>query len=629
MTRLPARIRPLALPAALLLAALVQPAAALADTLHVDAASTTPAASCGATAAPCATIDDALDRATAGDVLVLAPGDHAGATIDVPVQLRGAQVGTTGAARGIDRVNGRSVIRGSLVLQATVTIDGLDFRTPTGPALHVAAPLPGRGTGASLVRNSTFAGVGGTHVVNASSAIGGITLSDNLFVGATGGAHVALFVHGEHVPGGIENVVVERNEFRDFAGHADAAVLDAGGVPGLRVRANTVIDSGSLLVLSDSDGSSQRILVQDNLGSGFIGHAIRLGRGVVGATIERNRIAGATGAALRIADGRGTGTSSDLLVRANDITDVRSAVSAADDVLAGALVVRGNRIVATSDQNVVVSSITSGSIDARRNWWGRSAGLADGAVNGPADVTEPLRLVGVDAPAAVLVNGSGVASVRLVGAVGSGPEADAAGFPVTFAADGSSLDASQVTLAFGSASTLFTAGATAGSTTVTATLDGEQVRATVRILAAGSQVPAGLAEPSSAEAAPPRAGKFTAVVARTGRLSRALSAGLQQVVVTNRPSSVRTTYMVSHYTAKLLGLRPRTSPTREPFVIAKVRTRALTGRRVVTARIAPRPRFAIARYPGRVEVMVVTHVRTKSGAVRRSWRRIVLPSKVR
>ncbi|MCW2921619.1 MAG: Cna protein B-type protein [Thermoleophilia bacterium] len=627
MTRLLPSIRLRAALLSVLCAALAQPAGAMATTIHVDSSSNATAATCGSAAAPCETIDDGIDHAVAGDVLDLAPGDYQGATIDVPVQLRGAQSGVSGVTRGIDQANRTSTIRGTIVVQASVTIDGLEFRTTAGPALRFAAPLPGAGAGAGLIINSTFARIGGSQVVYASSELGGLTFSDNLFVAEPGGAHVALFVHGEFLPDGIRGVAVERNEFRGFTGFPDSAIVDAGGVPGLHVRHNVLSNSGPLLVLADTDGSTERVLVQDNVGLQLNGHAIRLGGGLDGVTIERNRLVGGT-VSLYVSDDRGTGTSRDIQFRANDVSGVRTAVSASGAVLGDPLVVRGNRLLTDGAQNVVVSSITSGSIDARRNWWGRSAGLATSAVNGPADVSEPLRLVGVEAPAAVLVGGSGVVSVRLVGPIGGNAETDAAGFPVTFTSTNATLDAASVTVAFGTASTLFTAGTSAGSTTTTATLDGESVSATTKILANGSDVPTGLAEPSVAESAAPRIG-FRASVQATGRLAVALRNGLSQIVVTNRSASVRTTYLVSHYTARLLGLRPATSTSHDPFVIGAARTRAVQGRRLVTVEIRQRPRFAIARYGKRVEVLVVTHVRTSDGTTRSVYRRIVLPATVR
>ncbi len=624
LPRIPNRIALLAL----LCAAVAQPASAAAATIHVDSSSNADPASCGSEAAPCETIDHAVAHAVAGDVLDVAPGDYPGATIDVPVQLRGAQAGVSGVSRGIDQASRTTTIRGTLVVQASVTIDGLEFRGGTGPAIRFAAPLPGSGTGAGLIINSTFAGIGGSQVVYAASELGGLRLADNLFTAAAGGAHVALFLHGEFVSGGIRGVEIERNEFHGFTGHPDAAAIDAGGVPGMRVRHNVLGNSGPLLVLSDTDGSADRVLVQDNVALDLNGHGIRLGGGVDGISIERNRLSGGT-VTLRVSDERGIGRSRDIVFRSNDVSGARTAVSAAGNVLDDALVLRGNRIIVAPAQDVVVNTMTSGGIDARRNWWGRSAGLPATAFNGPVDASEPLRLVGVEAPAAVLVGGSGVVAVRLVGPVGGTPETDAAGFPVTFTTSNAMLDATSVTVAFGSASTLFTAGASAGETTTIATLDGESVRATTQILAAGSDVPAGTAEPSVAESAPPARAGFRTSVRRAGRVTVALRNGLSQRVVTNRPASVRTTYLVSHYTAKLLGLRARRSTTREPFVIGRVRTRAIRGSRYVTVPIRTRPRFAIARYGKRVEVLVVTHVRALDGTTRSSYRRLVLPARVR
>jgi hypothetical protein len=610
-----------------LCAALAQPAGAAAATIHVDSTSTEAAATCGAAAAPCATIDDAVGHAVAGDVLELEPGDYLGATIDVAVQVRGAQAGISGVSRGIDQAARTSTIRGTLLVQSSVTIDGVEFRTPTGPAIRFAAPLPGAGAGAGLVINSTFAGIGGSQVVFASSELGALRFADNLFVAKVGGAPVALFIHGEFVTGGIRGVQVERNEFRGFTGQPDAAVIDAGGVPGLHVRSNLLSDSGPLLVLSDTDGSADRVLVQDNVALDLHGHAIRLGGGIDGITVERNRLVGGT-VALHVSDGRGTGHSRDIVFRANDVSGVQTIVNASGDALDDALVLRGNRLLADTAQNVVVNSMSSGTIDARRNWWGRSAGLTAAATNGPADVSEPLRLVGVEAPAAVYVGGSGVVSVRLAGPIGSGPDADAAGFPVTFTSSNATLDAASVTVAFGTASTLFTAAPSAASTTTDATPDSETVSAPTKLLPVGTTLPTGPAAPSVAEGSARLVTGLRASVRRTGRLAVALSNGLSQVVVTNRAASVRTTYMVSHYTAKLLGLRPRRSPTHEPFVIGAARTRAIQGRRLVTVDIRTRPRFAIARYGKRVEVIVVTQVRTADGTTRTIYRRIVLPATV-
>ncbi len=612
-------------------AALAQPTSAAAVTIHVDSRSHAAPASCGSEAAPCETIADAIDHATGGEVVLVAPGHYEGATLDVPVTLRGAQSGVAGPTRGIGTAARTSTIRGTLLVRASATIDGFEFTDiATGPALRFGAPVPEAGSSAPIVVNNTFSGIGGTQIAYADAELAGLTFAYNLFLAKPGGAHVALFAHGELVTGGIDGVLVERNEFRGFTGHRDAAALDAGGVSGLRVRRNTVVDSGPLLVLSDTDGASEELRVQDNVGTGFVGPAIRLGGGVDGLTIERNRLTSGTGTALHVSDERGTGRSRNILVRANDISGFHSAIDAGGDSIDDALVLRGNRIVIDATGDVIANSTTVGKIDARLNWWGHNTGLASDAATGLVDASEPLRLVGVDAPGAVFVGGSGVVSVRLVGASGSGPATEAAGFPVTFASTNATLDATQVTIGFGTASALFTADTTPGTTTTTATLDGETVSATTRILAMGRQVPPGPAEPSVADGSGGLASRFVARIRlRTALLGRALSDGITQFVGSSRPASVRTTFYVTHHTAKKLGLRPRTSPTHEPFVIGKARTRAVSGARSVTVHIRHRPRFAIARYGHRVEVFVVTHVRTKDGVTRTVHRRFAIPASVR
>jgi hypothetical protein len=92
---------------------------------------------------------------------------------------------------------------------------------------------------------------------------------------------------------------------------------------------------------------------------------------------------------------------------------------------------------------------------------------------------------------------------------------------------------------------------------------------------------------------------------------------------------VRTTYLISHYDARRLGLRSRRNRTHQPFVIARVRTRAIRGRRIVTARLNPRPAFALRRSNLRISVQVVTVVRTRDGEQRNGYRRIVIPANAR
>lgn len=599
---------------------LALPQGALAGgTLHVDAASLEPVATCGSEAAPCATIDDALAHATGGEQILVAAGSYPGATIMVPVHLRGVHAGIDGASRGIG-APGSSTITGTIEVRAAASIDGFAFDGTPGPAIDFRDPAPGYGPGASVVTNATFTNAAGGAVIQAQTQLAGLTVSNSLFQGSAGDA---VFVHGE-LDGGTPGVIVERNVFRDITG----AAVDAGGTPNLRVRFNEVHDSGSLVVLSNTDAIAAPTVVNDNRGDGFTASAIYVGRGVRGASVERNVLRGGQGAFVRTGDDHGTGTTSDLTIRANDASGFGSGISLGGTTLTGGVAAHGNRLVDVQRSGAALENSTSGLLDARRNWWGTSAGLAAGAVRGTGiDASEPLRLVGVFAPAQLLVGGSGEVAVRLIGPVGGEPERDATGFAVTFSSSAATVDASSVTLRQGSASTLITAGTTPGTTTTTATLDGESVTATTTVLPAGSQVDDSIALPSVAESRPTvHLASYlvkTRVLPRT--LRRSLTNGFKQRVSTNLQASVRTTYMISHYDARRLGLRPRSNRTHQPFILARVRTRAIRGTRIVTAPVNERPAYAIRHAKFRIAVNVLTVVRSRKGYVRRHYRRIVLP----
>lgn len=601
---------------AALAAMLTLPATALAGgTLHVDSASTSAAATCGSTTAPCATIDDAMTHATGGEQILVAAGTYPGATITQPVHLLGP---AAGSAR----------VTGTIVVQADTTIDGFDFDDVTGPAIRFDAPRPGAGSGASVVTNNTFNDIIGTHAVVAETMLRSVSVTNNYFARGTGATTGALFVHGEHA-GLITSVVIERNSFTGYSG----AAIDAGGVPGLRVAHNTATKTGSLLAVADSDGSVVRLQVVDNdvRDSGAAG-AIVLGRGVQAITIERNRLTGGTGSALQIDDSRGAGSTHDVQLSGNDIAGFASAIHVAGDGAGSGIIVRGNRLVDVQRSGVAIDNTsTSGVIDARSNWWGRNAGLSAGAVRGAVDVSAPLQLVGVDAPTSIFVGGSGAVSVQLVGAADGSPEPAASGIAISFSSTNAAVDAASVPLVKGRATTLITAGLTIGDTTTTATLDGETVRAVTRIVAAGVPLVADPSAPGEAAARRP----ISHFVATSGFLTRTLrfapSRGFQQIVRTNRPASVRTTYLISPTDARLLRLRMPALryDTRQSYVIARVHTRAIRGTRVVTAPFNERAAFAIRRADRRIAVFALTVVTTPNGQTRRGSKRLVLPANAR
>jgi hypothetical protein len=607
-------------------AALALPAGSLAaGTLHVDAASAADPATCGTAQAPCRTLDDAMLHATGGEQVFVAPGSYAGATITVPVHLQGTRAGSRGADRGVGGSDPASTIRSTLVLAAGVHVDGFDFEgIAAGPAIRIAAPVGGGSVGASVVTNSTFTDIDGVAAIQADVALDGLTVSDSLFLAGAGVAPTGIYVHGELV-GGIRAVNVERNELRGYSG----AAVDAGGTPGLRVRDNRVANLGSLVVLADTDARADRIRIHDNSGDGFTGHALYVGRGVQGVTFERNRLRAGVRAALRLDDWIGSGSTGDLVLRANDAEGFAAAISTAGAGFDGTLIARGNRLYDVRRGGRAVSNDAAGTVDARRNWWGRSSGAPAGSIIG-ADVSQPLRLVGLDAPAKVLVGGTAAVTARLVGPIGGDADTDAGGFTIRFATTNASIAEPIVRVVLGRATALVDAGQQPGSTTTIAVLDSEQVSATTQVVAIGTPIDDSLAAPSVADSRPLPANGFSARVAVLDHmLPLALSRGFKQRVATNQAASVRSTWLINHVDARRLGLRPSRSITREPFIIARVRTRPIRGTRIITARISDRAVYAIRRRGARLAVQVQTVVRTRSGQQRTSYRRIVLPARVR
>jgi hypothetical protein len=287
---------------------------------------------------------------------------------------------------------------------------------------------------------------------------------------------------------------------------------------------------------------------------------------------------------------------------------------------AGTIFARGNRIVG----GPLVNGSALATIDARRNWWGSNAGTSALQQVGSVDVSDPLHLAGVSAPALLLPGSSGELAVTLVGADGV-VEPAAGGFDVSFTTTSGTLDATRVGVTRGRAAALLTA-TTPGAVTVTATLDAEQLTATTEVRAATRPGPASADARPAATVAHPFVARMR--VLRRG-LSHALSRGVRIVVASNRRTSVRGWAYVDARIARQLGLRDPRSDSFEPFIIGKVHTRAAAGSRIVRIELSRRARYAMSRYDHRFAIFVVARISTSSGATRLTWRRVALPGNVR
>jgi hypothetical protein len=286
---------------------------------------------------------------------------------------------------------------------------------------------------------------------------------------------------------------------------------------------------------------------------------------------------------------------------------------------AGVVIARGNRIVG----GPLVNASALASIDARRNWWGANAGTSALLQVGAVDVSDPLHLAGITAPARMLPGSTGEYAVTLVGADGIVEQA-ASGFDVTFSTSAGTLDATHVTFARGRAAALLTATDPA-TVSVTAILDAEQLTTSTDVRAATRPEPGNADAPAVTVAHPVRA---RLRVVRRG-LAHAVTDGLRLAAVSNQPASVYGWAYVDARVARQLGLRDPKSASLEPYIIGKVHTRAAAGSRVVHIVLSDRARYAMGRYDRRLAVYVVGRISTSAGASHYTWRRLALPANVR
>ena len=212
--------------------------------LYVDPAGTDAPNSCRASAAPCATIQYAIDQALAGESVVLAPGAYAQtATVDKAIALLGAQATTAPAGRTPGDPLTESIVDAAGLSHAIeivaggVVVDGLeiagDAATNAGIRLVGTADLAG-----VEIRNNLIHGMG------LPDPTSGLDLAYGVFAltGTPGARNV------------ISGLVIENNEIFDLgtAGVAAGAGLYlhnlVGATPGdgATVQNNFIHDLESL-----------------------------------------------------------------------------------------------------------------------------------------------------------------------------------------------------------------------------------------------------------------------------------------------------------------------------------------------------------------------------------------------
>lgn len=204
-----------------------------------------------------ATIQAAIDAASAGDKIVVAAGTYAGFNLDKSVTILGANAGIDGTATRSAETIITSLVT---VSSAASTMDGLLFQKSQGGTGYDAVQVLGAGT--HVIENSRFYstviggdGGGETRAIELATAFtGSITIDDNYFGGVNPGAFsTANWQRGIWSDGG-HGLTITGNTFQH--------VRSALNLDGYNNAATTVSDN---LFTSTGTGVS--------IGFNYVGHA--------------------------------------------------------------------------------------------------------------------------------------------------------------------------------------------------------------------------------------------------------------------------------------------------------------------------------------------------------------------
>ena len=503
------------------LVVLVAPAAAFGATRYVDDTGASNIGNCTSQAAPCLTIQYAVDQALAGDTIDLAAGTYSpGAVIDK------ANLTIRGAGKASTTVSPSATLVRTFDLRASA--DGLTIEN-----LRMLGPYTGAGTIADRT---------GVHVPNTIGLdVAGLTLRN---LGATGfkyaidvrypgsatgwtldSVDTRINEYGARFTGGTTNLSVTASHF-DFSnfglyvGHTGTNPRTPGVFDGIEI-ADTTFDGNATKGLYFEQGSnmdlhglsvttppppSPRADVNPNNG---IDVNLKYGA-YANVRIADSVFSGATEAGLLI-HGRNDGAlyspvpgSLDnvdlerLTVTGNSAAPVSSVGGINVSTATTNVSVKGSRIVGNGSGGLIsyVDPGPASTIDATDNWWGCNEGPTGDGSNACSTAVQTTGFGAIDAdPWLVLSAFATPTDIAIGGATSDvtatlniNSDGDPAGSPpdgpaVGFATDLGSIASDSDPLVAGDAATVLTSGSTAGTARVTASLDSAAATAEVEIVA--------------------------------------------------------------------------------------------------------------------------------------------------
>lgn len=480
----------------------VSTAAAIPATLHVGPGG---ADSGNCMAAPCATIQYAVDQAVAGDTVEVAAGtyDEPQVIVDKPVTLQGAGAGQTvvdgSSASGLP-TNGLFRFDSPAVGDISVsgfTLQGANGDNGGGEALLMLFSGVPAGSRVSVTENELLASEAldpdiatdwslGIYVSNSAA---GIAIEDNLFAGMWQGILVERSTGPTTIAG---------NEFADMVSNTAGPDVSFPG------------EGILLLAIGDAVASPQ--LVSDNYFHGYAGLGVAVQAGHSSAPLDLSSFSDVTIAGNEV-DLGGAMFPSTARPLGGVILKTGQALSTIEgaDILGNTISVSapGNDVAVesgVSETEVHLNRLAGapaagldgfyagGPVSATDNWWGCNGGPDSSqctTVSGDVDSAPNLVLSGAASSPHVQPGQSATVTASL--AANSDGEAvagvPAGGSPVAFDASLGSMAPATAPLFEGSAAATFTAGAQLGQAGATVSLDNQLVSVPLNVVAPPPPIP--------------------------------------------------------------------------------------------------------------------------------------------
>lgn len=332
---------------------------------------------CSDSAAPCLTIQYAVDQASAGETVNVAAGTYAETvTITKPLTLKGAQAGVdarsrSGAETVIQTPGGQD--RTFNVTTDDVTVDGFTFDGSTGMN-SVGVLLSGPSNKNVQVSNNVF-----THNTTAFDAlyteISNLTVSKNLFDenNLTGQSN-SVFIGNSSGSA----ITISENTFKDTdagtstsTGAAINMYASTGSIEYSDVSITNNVSSNDYGFLSID--SARNVTIADNTATNERKAAVTLDRSLENVTISGNTFKNSpVGIKLRGSVPAGGSAMSDVTIENNTITGMTTAgVQIFANAIESGIVLTGNTI---TGNKVGVDNQSTVTVDANGNDWGCAEG---------------------------------------------------------------------------------------------------------------------------------------------------------------------------------------------------------------------------------------------------------------